>query len=67
MSDDELERVLDAVKIDYSNITIQDLFIIVCRECDFNTIFNNAKIYISEDKIRKFLISCLGESVDELI
>ena len=61
LTDDELERVLDAVKFDYSNITKQDLFAMACKECSFDVILDKATAYISEGKIRDFLTSCLLE------
>ena len=67
LSDEELERVLDAVLAvakDCSETTTQDLFAMVCKECDVETVLDNAKVYISEDKIREFLMACLGESVE---
>ena len=67
LSDEDLERVLDAVLAvakDYSETTTQDLFAMVCKDCDVETVLDNAKVYISEDKIREFLMACLGESVE---
>ena len=67
LSDEELERVLDAVLAvvtDYSETTTQDLFAMVCKECDVETVLDNAEAYISEDKIREFLMACLGKSVE---
>ena len=67
LSDEELERVLDAVLAvvtDYSETTTQDLFTMVCKECDVETVLDNAEAYISEDKIREFLMACLGKSVE---
>lgn len=67
LSDEELERVLDAVLAvvtDYSEATTQDLFAMVCKECDVETVLDNAEAYISEDKIREFLMACLGKSVE---
>ena len=67
LSDEYLERVLDAVLAvakDYSETTTQDLFAMVCKDCDVETVLDNAKVYISEDKIRDFLMACLGESVE---
>lgn len=67
LTDDELERVLDAVlavTTDCSETTTQDLFTMVCKECDVETVLENAESYISKDKIREFLMDCLGKSVE---
>ena len=67
LSDEELGRVLDAVlevTTDYSETTTQDLFAMVCEECDVETVLDNAEAYVSEDNFREFLLTCLGESVD---
>lgn len=67
LTDDELERVLDAVlavTTDCSETTTQDLFTMVCNECDVETVLENAESYISKDKIREFLMACLGKSVE---
>ena len=66
-SDKELEVLLGAVLTvvtDYSETTTQDLFSMVCNECDVETVLDNAEAYISEDKIREFLMACLGKSVE---
>ena len=67
VSDKELEVLLGAVLAvvtDYSETTTQDLFAMVCKECDVETVLDNAEAYISEDKIREFLMACLGKSVE---
>ena len=67
LSDEDLERVLDAVlevANDCSETTTQDLFAMVCKECDVETVLDNAEPYIGEDKIREFLMACLGKSVE---
>lgn len=67
LTDDELEHVLDAVlavTTDCSETTTQDLFTMVCKECDVETVLENAESYISKDKIREFLMACLGKSVE---
>ena len=67
VSDKELEVLLGAVLTvvtDYSETTTQDLFTMVCKECDVETVLDNAEAYISEDKIREFLMACLGKSVE---
>ena len=67
LSDEELGRVLDAVlevTTDYSETTTKDLFAMVCKECDVETVLDNAEAYVSEDNFREFLMACLGESVD---
>ena len=67
LSDEELERVLDAVLAvanDCSETTTQDLFAMVCKDCDVETVLDNAETYIAEDKIREFLMACLGESFE---
>ena len=66
LSDEELGRVLDAVlevTTDYSETTTKDLFAMVCKECDVETVLDNAEAYVSEDNFREFLLACLGESV----
>ena len=66
-SDENLKLVLDAVLAvvtDYSKTSTQDLFAMVCKECDVETVLDNAEAYISEDKIREFLMACLGKSVE---
>ena len=63
-SDKELELLLNAIAIDYSKTSTQDLFAMVCKECDVETVLDNAEAYISEDKIREFLMACLGKSVE---
>ena len=67
LSDEELERVLDAVlevTTDYSETTTKDLFAMVCKECDVETVLDNAEAYVSEDKIREFLMACLGKYIE---
>ena len=67
VSDKELEVLLGAVLTvvtDYSETTTQDLFTMVCKECDVETVLDNAEAYIGEDKIREFLMACLGKSVE---
>ena len=66
-SDENRKIALDAllaVVTDYSDTTTQDLFTMVCKECDVETVLDNAEAYISEDKIREFLMACLGKSVE---
>ena len=63
-SDENLELVLDAIAIDYSKTSTEDLFAMVCKECDVETVLDTAEVYISEDKIREFLMACLGKSVE---
>ena len=66
-SDENLKLLLDAVLVvvtDYSDTTMQDLFAMVCKECDVETVLDNAEAYIGEDKIREFLMACLGKSVE---
>ena len=66
-SDENLKIALDAVLAvvtDYSDTTTQDLFAMVCKECDVETVLDNAEAYIGEDKIREFLMACLGKSVE---
>ena len=63
-SDKELKFLLDAISIDYSKTSTQDLFAMVCKQCDVETVLDNAEGYISEDKIREFLMACLGQSVE---
>ena len=67
LSDEELERVLNAVLAvpnDYYDYTTQDLSAMVCKECDVETVLDNAEAYVSEDNFREFLLACLGESVE---
>lgn len=67
LSNEELGRVLDAVlevTTDYSETTTKDLFAMVCKECDVETVLDNAEAYVSEYNFREFLLACLGESVD---
>ena len=63
-SDEELELVLDVVAIDYSKTSTEELFDMVCKQCDVETVLDNAEGYISEDNIREFLMACLGQSVE---
>ena len=66
-SDENLKLVLDAVLAvitDYSKTSTQDLFAMVCKMCDVETVLDNAEGYIREDKIREFLMACLGQSVE---
>ena len=66
-SDENLKVLLNAVLAvvtDYSDTTTQDLFAMVCKECDVETVLDNAEAYVSEDNFREFLLACLGESVD---
>ena len=66
-SDENLKVLLNAVLAvapDYSETTTQDLFAMVCKECDVETVLDNAEGYIAEDKIREFLMACLGKSVE---
>ena len=66
-SDENLKLLLDAVlavATDYSDTTTQELFAMVCNECDVETVLDTAEAYISEDTIREFLTACLGESVE---
>ena len=66
-SDENLKVLLNAVLAvvtDYSETTTQDLFAMVCKECDVETVLDNAEAYIGEDKIREFLMACLGKSVE---
>ena len=66
-SDENLKIALDAVLAvvtDYSDTTTQELFAMVCKECDVETVLDNAEAYIGEDKIREFLMACLGKSVE---
>ena len=65
-SDENLKVLLNAVLAvvtDYSDTTTQDLFAMVCKECDVETVLDNAEAYVSEDNLREFLMACLGESV----
>ena len=67
VSDKKLEVLLGAVLTvvtDYSDTTTQDLFAMVCKECDVETVLDIAEAYIGEDKIREFLMACLGKSVE---
>ena len=67
LSDEELERVLNAVLAvpnDFYDYTTKDLFDMVCNECDVECVLENAEDYIREDKIREFLLTCLGEYVE---
>lgn len=67
LSDEELERVLNAVLAvpnDWYDYTTQDLFDMVCNECDVKCVLENAEDYIREDKIREFLLTCLGNYVE---
>ena len=67
LSDEDLERVLDAVREvteGCTECTTQELFAMVCNECDVETVLDTAEAYISEDKIREFLMACLGKSVE---
>lgn len=67
LSDEELERVLNAVLAvpnDCYDYTTQDLFDMVCNECDVECVLENAEDYIREDKIREFLLTCLGKYVE---
>ena len=63
-SDEELELVLDAVAIDYSKTSTEDLFAMVNEVCDMVILLDNIKVYIGEDKIREFLIACLDKAVE---
>ena len=66
-SDENLKLVLDAVLAvvtDYSKTSTQDLFAMVCKQCDVETVLDNAEGYIGEDNIREFLMACLGQSVE---
>ena len=63
-SDEDLELVLDVIAIDYSKTSTEDLFAMVCKECDIETVLDNAEAYIGEDKIREFLMACLGKTVE---
>ena len=65
-SDENLKIALDAVLAvvtDYSDTTTQDLFAMVCKECDVETVLDNAEAYVSEDNFREFLMAFLGEAV----
>ena len=66
-SDENLNVLLNAVlavATDYSDTTTQELFAMVCKECDVETVLDNAEGYIGEDNIREFLMACLGQSVE---
>ena len=63
-SDKELKFLLDAISIDYSKTSTQDLFAMVCKQCDVETVLDNAEGYIGEDNIREFLMACLGQTVE---
>ena len=63
-SDKELKFLLDAISIDYSKTSTQDLFAMVCKQCDVETVLDNAEGYIGEDNTREFLMACLGQSVE---
>ena len=63
-SDEELELVLNAVAIDYSKTSTEDLFAMVNEVCDMVILLDNIKVYMGEDKIREFLMACLGKSVE---
>ena len=67
LSDEELERVLNAVLAapnDCYDYTTKDLFDMVCNECGVECVLENAEDYIREDKIREFLLTCLGKYVE---
>ena len=67
LSDEELERVLNAVLAvpnDYYDYTTQELFDMVCNECDVECVLENAEDYIREDKIREFLLTGRGKYVE---
>lgn len=63
-SDEELELVLDAVAIDYSKTSTEDLFAMVNEVCDMVILLDNVKVYMGEDKIREFLMDCLDKAVE---
>ena len=63
-SDEELELVLDAVAIDYSKTSTEELFAMVNEVCDMVILLDNIKVYIGEDKIRDFLMACLDKAVE---
>ena len=63
-SDEELELVLDAVAIDYSKTSTENLFAMVNEVCDMVILLDNIKVYIGEDKIREFLMACLDKAVE---
>ena len=63
-SDEELELVLDAVAIDYSKTSTEDLFAMVNEVCDMVILLDNIKVYMGEDKIREFLMACLDKVVE---
>lgn len=63
-SDKDLELVLDAVAIDYSKTSTEDLFAMVNEVCDMVILLDNIKVYMDEDKIREFLMACLDKAVE---
>ena len=63
-SDEELELVLDAVAIDYSKTSTEELFAMVTEVCDMVILLDNIKVYMGEDKIREFLMACLDKAVE---
>ena len=63
-SDEELELVLDAVAIDYSKTSTEDLFAMVNEVCDMVILLDNIKVYMGEDKIREFLMACRDKAVE---
>ena len=63
-SDEELELVLNAVAIDYSKTSTEDLFAMVNEVCDMVILLDNIKVYMDEYNIREFLIACLVKSVE---
>ena len=64
LSDEELELVLNAVAIDYSKTSTEDLFAMVNEVCDMVILLDNIKVYMGEDKIREFLMACLDKAVE---
>ena len=56
--------MLDAVAIDYSKTSTEDLFAMVNEVCDMVILLDNIKVYMGEDKIREFLVACLDKAVE---
>ena len=63
-SDEELKLVLNAVAIDYSKTSTEELFDMVNEMCDMVILLDNIKVYMGEDKIRDFLMACLDKAVE---
>lgn len=49
---------------DYKNMPTSDLFQVVCEGCSKETILEQAEGYLGDDKVREFLLACLGVDIE---